>query len=87
MPIAALATIGGFIIHLYMGLAVVPEGLHAIVHGDVTEEWARHHHALWLAQVQSAGVPPTTLPSTENDTRSRRALALTSRTTTPISRL
>ena len=68
--IAALVTIAGFIIHLYMGLAVVPGGLNAIVHGEVTEEWARHHHALWLAQVQSAGVPATTLPSTENDARS-----------------
>jgi formate dehydrogenase subunit gamma len=45
--IAALVTIGGFIVHLYMGLAVVPGGLSAILHGEVTEEWARHHHALW----------------------------------------
>jgi formate dehydrogenase subunit gamma len=52
--VAALVTIAGFIIHLYMGLAVVPEGLHAIVSGDVSEEWARHHHALWFAQVRSA---------------------------------
>jgi formate dehydrogenase subunit gamma len=66
--VAALSTIGGFIIHLYMGLAVVPEGLHAIIHGDVPEEWARHHHALWLARVQSARVPPAT---PENDVRSR----------------
>lgn len=48
--VAALLTIGGFIIHVYMGVAVVPGGLHAVVHGDVTEEWARHHHPLWLAQ-------------------------------------
>lgn len=47
---AALLTIGGFIIHVYMGIAVVPGGLQAIVHGDVSEEWARHHHPLWLAQ-------------------------------------
>jgi formate dehydrogenase subunit gamma len=53
--VAALATIGGFIIHLYMGIAVVPSGLHAIVHGEVTEEWARTHHPLWLDQVRSAG--------------------------------
>jgi formate dehydrogenase subunit gamma len=66
--VAALATIGGFIIHLYMGLAVVPEGLHAIVHGDVTEEWARHHHALWLERGQPAAAMPTT---PENDGRSR----------------
>jgi formate dehydrogenase subunit gamma len=51
---AALVTIGAFIVHLYMGLAVVPAGLHAIVHGDVSEEWARHHHALWAPTAQRA---------------------------------
>ncbi len=45
--VAALATIGGFIVHVYMGVAVVPGGLDAIVHGDVTEEWARRHHPRW----------------------------------------
>jgi formate dehydrogenase subunit gamma len=50
--IAALATIGGFIIHVYMGLMVVPSGFDAIVHGTVTEDWARRHHPLWLAQVR-----------------------------------
>jgi formate dehydrogenase subunit gamma len=45
--IAALATIGGFIVHLYMGLAVVPGGLSAMLHGEVSEDWARHHHPLW----------------------------------------
>jgi formate dehydrogenase subunit gamma len=68
--IAALATIAGFIIHLYMGLAVVPEGLHAIIHGDVTEEWAGQHHALWLARTRSA-VAPAPLPQAEDDARSR----------------
>jgi formate dehydrogenase subunit gamma len=53
--VAALLTIGGFIIHLYMGLAVVPSGFHAILHGNVTEEWARTHHPLWLAQLRSGG--------------------------------
>jgi formate dehydrogenase subunit gamma len=45
--VSALLTMGGFIVHLYMGLAVVPGGLDAIVHGYVTEEWCRHHHPLW----------------------------------------
>lgn len=45
--VAALATAGGFIVHLYMGLAVVPGGLDAILHGYVDEEWAKHHHGLW----------------------------------------
>lgn len=46
--VAALVTIAAFIIHLYMGLAVVRGGLDAILHGEVTERWARHHHPLWL---------------------------------------
>src|SRR5262245_56420900 len=37
--ISALATVGLFIVHLYMGIAVVPGGLSAIVRGDVTSEW------------------------------------------------
>jgi formate dehydrogenase subunit gamma len=45
--IAALVTIGAFIVHVYMGIAVVPGGLHAIIHGDVSETWARHHHPAW----------------------------------------
>jgi formate dehydrogenase subunit gamma len=53
--VAALVTIGGFIVHLYMGLAVVPGGLSAMLHGEVTEEWARHHHPLWADQARRAG--------------------------------
>lgn len=45
--IAALVTVGAFIVHLYMGLAVVPGGLVAMLHGEVTEQWARDHHQLW----------------------------------------
>jgi formate dehydrogenase subunit gamma len=52
--VAALVTIGAFIVHIYMGLAVVPEGLGAILHGEVTEEWARHHHPLWVDQASGA---------------------------------
>jgi formate dehydrogenase subunit gamma len=50
---AALLTIGGFIVHVYMGVAVVPEGLSAILHGHVTEEWARHHHPSWVARLKA----------------------------------
>jgi len=52
--VSALVTIAGFIVHLYMGLAVVPGGLKAMTHGDVTEEWARHHHPLWLDEVDKS---------------------------------
>jgi cytochrome b subunit of formate dehydrogenase len=36
-----------------MGIAVVPGGLGAVIHGEVTEEWARHHHPLWLSRISS----------------------------------
>ena len=48
--VTALLTIGGFIVHVYMGVAVVPGGLSAILHGEVTEAWARHHHPLWRSR-------------------------------------
>jgi formate dehydrogenase subunit gamma len=62
--LAALVTIGGFIVHLYMGLAVVPGGLSAMLHGEVSEEWARRHHPLWLddmARHASSSTHGTTL--------------------------
>ena len=65
--VASLVTIGGFIIHVYMGIAVVPAGLHAIVHGDVSEDWARQHHPLWLAQNEAARVQTSTSTPTIAD--------------------
>lgn len=53
---AALVTIGAFIIHVYMGVFMVPGGLHAMVSGRVSQRWARSHHPLWYAKV--AGDPP-----------------------------
>jgi formate dehydrogenase subunit gamma len=46
--VAALVTIAAFIVHVYMGVAIVPGGVRAILHGEVTDSWARHHHPLWL---------------------------------------
>ena len=46
--IAALITIGAFIIHVYMGVFVVPGGVRAMVHGCVSADWARTHHRLWF---------------------------------------
>jgi formate dehydrogenase subunit gamma len=56
--VSALVTIAGFIVHLYMGLAVVPGGLHAILHGDVSEAWARHHHRAWFDDAKPSSQPP-----------------------------
>jgi len=48
---SALVTIGAFIIHIYMGIFVVPGSIPAIVHGFVSRDWARTHHRLWYDRV------------------------------------
>lgn len=52
--VSSLVTIAGFIIHVYMGVLVVPGGLHAIIHGDVSEEWAKAHHLLWYRNLRKS---------------------------------
>jgi len=47
---AALITIGAFIIHVYMGVFMVPGSVGAMVHGFVSKDWARAHHRLWFHQ-------------------------------------
>jgi formate dehydrogenase subunit gamma len=49
--VAALATIGGFIIHVYMGTAMVRGGFTSIIRGEVSANWARTHHRLWYDRV------------------------------------
>ncbi len=48
---AALVTIGGFIVHVYMGTAVVRGGFTSIVRGEVSTAWAKTHHRLWYDRV------------------------------------
>ena len=48
---AALATIGGFIIHVYMGTAMVRGGFTSIIRGEVSTKWAKTHHRLWYEQI------------------------------------
>ena len=47
----ALATIGGFIVHVYMGTAMVRGGFTSIIRGEVSSAWAKMHHRLWYQQV------------------------------------
>lgn len=47
----AMATIGGFIIHVYMGTAMIRGGFTSIIRGEVTTAWAKTHHRLWYEQV------------------------------------
>jgi formate dehydrogenase subunit gamma len=53
---AALATIGGFIVHIYMGILFVPGSMTAITTGYVSRGWARAHHRLWYIRVTD--MPP-----------------------------
>ncbi len=55
---AALATIGGFIIHVYMGTAMVRGGFTSIIRGEVSPEWAKTHHRLWYEQVTKGSPRP-----------------------------
>jgi formate dehydrogenase subunit gamma len=50
--ISALVVIAAFIVHVYMGVFVVPGSVDAIVHGTVPPEWARHHHAAWAEELE-----------------------------------
>lgn len=50
-PVAALITIGLFMIHIYMGLAIEGGALHSILHGDVSASWARSFHRLWYDRI------------------------------------
>jgi formate dehydrogenase subunit gamma len=47
----ALITIGAFIIHVYMGTAMVRGGFTSIIRGEVSPAWARMHHRLWYHRV------------------------------------
>jgi formate dehydrogenase subunit gamma len=48
---AALVTIGGFIIHIYMSLFLVPGSGAAMLFGNVSAAWARTHHRLWYQRI------------------------------------
>src|ERR1700722_14048264 len=47
----AMATIGAFIIHIYMSVFMEPESFHAMIRGSVSRAWARTYHRLWYDRV------------------------------------
>ena len=55
--VSALVAIGLFIVHVYMGVFVVPGSVDAIVQGKVTREWARHHHRQWADEIATRREP------------------------------
>ncbi len=52
-PIAFLVTLGGFIVHVYMGTAVVRGGFTSVIRGEVSTSWAKFHHRLWLDRIMA----------------------------------
>ncbi|MBK5292955.1 MAG: formate dehydrogenase subunit gamma [Acidobacteriia bacterium] len=46
-PLAAIASIGGIILHIYMGTAAVPGAFRGMIHGWVSPGWAASHHPKW----------------------------------------
>jgi len=51
--VSALATIAGFMIHVYMGVFQEPEGFRGIISGRVPASWAQRYHRLWFDQVSN----------------------------------
>ena len=49
-PLAAIGSIGGIIVHIYMGTAAVPGSLRAMLRGWVTPRWAQAHHPKWYRE-------------------------------------
>jgi len=56
--IAFLFTVAGFIVHVYMGTAVVRGGFSSVIRGEVSRAWARTHHRLWLERIEREGTTP-----------------------------
>ena len=49
---AALISIAGFIIHVYMGVLMVPGSFKVIVLGHDDDAWAKQNHRLWFEKVK-----------------------------------
>lgn len=51
-PLAAIAAIGGLIIHIYMGTAATPGAFRGMTQGWVKTSWAASHHPRWFRETQ-----------------------------------
>jgi formate dehydrogenase subunit gamma len=50
-PVAALITIGLFMLHVYMGVAFEKGAFDAVIRGDVTRSFAKEHHGQWYDEI------------------------------------
>ena len=51
-PVAAVLSVGGLIVHIYMGTAAVPEAFRGMIQGWVRPGWALSHHPKWYRENQ-----------------------------------
>ena len=49
-PSAAIVSMAGIVLHIYMGTAAVPGALRGMIRGFVSESWARAHHPRWYRE-------------------------------------
>jgi len=54
---SALATIGLFLIHVYMGVFAERGAIDSVIHGDVTEEFVRRYHPGWYKELMGSSPP------------------------------
>jgi formate dehydrogenase subunit gamma len=50
-PLAAVASLGAIIVHIYMGTAAVPEAFRGMIQGWVRPGWAASHHPKWHREI------------------------------------
>lgn len=55
---AALVTIGGVMIHIYMSISNIPGSLKAMTEGHVSREWAMLHTPKWYARISTTEKRP-----------------------------
>jgi formate dehydrogenase subunit gamma len=54
---SAMATIGLFLIHVYMGVFAERGALDSVIHGDVTEDFVRRYHPGWYKEIVGSSTP------------------------------
>lgn len=57
-PLIAIGSIGGIMVHAYMGTAAVPQSMRAMLRGWVVPEWAQFHHPKWFRQWRAEQAAP-----------------------------
>ena len=56
--LAAIAAIGGIILHIYMGVFVTRGSVQAMTRGTVSPRWAEAHHGRWFKMMRSGSPAP-----------------------------